>query len=125
MSLPESANAVTTDCQLDPQQITLLRGLRKGALLPMLLRTYRDQAAKQIGEINSAVFGNDHAAANVAAHTLKSASFSVGANRIGELCARIEVDARQQALNDSAPLCGELERCFAALLPELEQYLTS
>ncbi len=30
--------------ELDPEQIAMLRGLRKGALLPQLLRTYCDQA---------------------------------------------------------------------------------
>ncbi|MGE0114607.1 MAG: Hpt domain-containing protein [Steroidobacteraceae bacterium] len=123
MTLAQLNTATAAENQLDPQQIALLRSLRNGALLPQLLRTYRDQAARQIEEIRSAVNDADHEAVRVIAHTLKSASFSIGATRLGELCAQLEANARQQALDKSSSLCDELDECFAALLPEITQYL--
>lgn len=115
----------TSPSQLDPQQIRLLRGLRNGALLPQLLCTYRDQAAKQIEGIQAAVRVCDHDAVRLAAHALKSASFSIGAARMGELCAQLEANARTQTSGNTQALCHELNECYVALLPELDKHLTS
>jgi histidine phosphotransfer protein HptB len=127
MTLPNLVidTAVAFDNQLDKQQIALLRTLRNGALLPQLLRTYRDQASKQIDDLQNAISIADHKTAGLIAHTLKSASLSIGAKRIGELCAGIESNARQQQLGDSETLCLELAQRYGALLPEIEQHLTS
>lgn len=110
--------------QLDPQQIELLRGLRKGTLLPQLLRTYRDQARTQIEDLRTAAAKQDAETLRVIAHTLKSASFSIGANGIGELCAQLEANARANQLIGNATLCGELVERFTALVSEMEPYLT-
>ena len=124
MSQPQTTIAAGFSNQLDPQQIELLRGLRKGTLLPQLLRTYRDQAVKQIEDLRAAAAKEDTEALRIVAHTLKSASFSIGANGIGELCAQLETNARANQLGGNATLCGELVERFTALVSEIEQYLT-
>jgi HPt (histidine-containing phosphotransfer) domain-containing protein len=124
MSQPQSAIASEFSKQLDPQQILLLRGLRKGTLLPQLLRTYRAQATIQIEDLRAAAAREDAEAVRIIAHTLKSASFSVGANGIGELCAQLETNARTKQLGGNAALYGELVERFTALVSEMEQYLT-
>ena len=80
--------------ELDPEQIAMLRSLRKGALLPQLLRTYRDQAPQQFAAMHAALAAGDIAALGGVAHSLKSASYSIGAKRIGDLCAALEASAR-------------------------------
>ena len=124
MSQPQTNITSGFSNQLDPQQIELLRGLRKGTLLPQLLRTYREQATNQIQDLRAAAAKEDAETIRVIAHTLKSASFSIGANGIGELCAQLETNARANQLGGNATLCGELVERFTALVSEIEPYLT-
>jgi HPt (histidine-containing phosphotransfer) domain-containing protein len=119
--LPNAAFAVMPE--LDPQQIVLLRGLRNGALLPQLLRTYREHAVGQIEDLRIALAKEDTEAVRLIAHALKSSSYSIGANGIGELCGQVENNARSRQLEGNATLFGELVQRFAALLTEIETYL--
>jgi len=124
MNQPLPAAATGFVAQLDPQQIALLVGLRNGTLLPQLLRTYREQATTQIADLRAATANEDADAMSRIAHTLKSASFSIGANAIGELCTQLENNARRHQLGCNTALCGELAERFMALLSEIEPYLT-
>jgi HPt (histidine-containing phosphotransfer) domain-containing protein len=109
--------------QLDPQQVELLRGLRNGALLPQLLRTYREHAVIQIEDLRIAAAEQNAEAVRLLAHALKSSSYSIGANGIGELCGELEINARNRQLGNNATLFGELVQRFTALLSEIEPYL--
>jgi HPt (histidine-containing phosphotransfer) domain-containing protein len=111
--------------QLDGQQLDLLRGLRNGTLLPELLRTYRDQARQQIDAIRASLQSGDVAAAVSIAHSLKSASFSIGANRLGELCAELEASAPDVPAANCMHLATELVVHYDTLLPELARLLHS
>jgi len=115
--------AATTTPQLDPQQLLLLRGLRNGALLPQLLRTYREHAVVQIEDLRLAAAKENAEAVRLIAHALKSSSYSIGANGIGELCGQLENNARTQQLGSNATLFGELVQRFTALLEEIELHL--
>ena len=110
--------------QLNPKQIDMLKGLRNGALLPQLLKTYRDDARAQIDRIRAAIGGNDLPGVVSATHSLKSASFSIGADSIGTLCAAMEGAARKGELANGPDLGSQLESLYTSLLPELEQLLT-
>jgi HPt (histidine-containing phosphotransfer) domain-containing protein len=121
MTQPLSATALAP--QLDPQQIVLLRGLRNGTLLPQLLRTYREHATTQIEDLRAAAASEDAEAIRKIAHALKSSSYSIGANGIGELCGKLETNARNQQLGDNPTLFGDLVQRFTALLSEIEPYL--
>src|SRR5438128_112917 len=65
--------------QLNPGQLATLRMLRNGQLLGGLIRGYRSRTQRQLFDIHAAL--NTHDVANIAriAHSLKSASFSLGA----------------------------------------------
>lgn len=110
--------------ELDPEQIAMLRGLRKGALLPQLLRTYREQAPQQLAAIAAAQSAGDVAAAGSVAHSLKSASYSIGAKRLGDLCAAIEAAARGGDVAGVASGCSGLGAAWALLQPEIEGLLS-
>jgi HPt (histidine-containing phosphotransfer) domain-containing protein len=112
-----------TLAHFDTAQIAMLRGLRNGALLPQLLRLYREQAPGQLAAVGAAAAAGDAAAMVRAAHVLKSASFSVGARRVGELCAALEAEARGGALHDAVAAAQALEAAFAALQAELASLL--
>jgi HPt (histidine-containing phosphotransfer) domain-containing protein len=109
--------------ELDAQQIAMLRGLRKGALLPLLLRTYRDQMPKQLADMTAAAAAADVATLGGIAHSLKSSSYSIGATRLGDLCAALETAARQGDNADGPRRCSELAAAWERLRPELEGYL--
>ncbi|MCC6172956.1 MAG: Hpt domain-containing protein [Gammaproteobacteria bacterium] len=111
--------------ELDPEQIAMLRGLRKGALLPQLLRTYRDQAPQQLAAKDAAHAAGDVATLGGVAHSLKSASYSIGAKRIGDLCAAIETAVRRGEAGEATQHCGLLADAWARLQPELEGHLAS
>ena len=127
MNATSTALAGTPDDapQLDPEQIAMLRGLRKGALLPQLLRTYRDQLPQQLAGMNAAVAAGDLATLGGIAHSLKSASYSIGAKRIGDLCAAIETAVRRGEAGEATQHCGLLADAWARLQPELEGHLAS
>ncbi len=116
--------ASTPSPQLNPKQIDMLKGLRNGALLPQLLRTYRDDARTQIDKIRAAIDANDLPVVVSATHSLKSASFSIGADGIGTLCATMEAAARKGELTGGRGLGSQLDSLYSSLLPELEKHLT-
>jgi len=120
-SLAQSAAAAP---ELDPEQIAMLRGLRKGTLLPTLLRTYREQVPQQLAAIDAALAAGDVAAVGGVAHSLKSASYSVGAKRLGDLCAAIEAAARGGDAAGVAGGCTGLAPAWALLQPEIEGHLS-
>ena len=109
---------------LNPKQIDMLKGLRNGALLPQLLRTYRGDAKEQIDRIRAAIGACDLPAVVSSTHSLKSASFSIGADAIGTLCASMEGAARKGELPNGAELGQQLETLYSSLLPELDKHLT-
>lgn len=125
MNLSAATAEIVPQTQLDPMQIRRLRSLFSNELLSELLSAYREQAAKQIMEIQWAVASADHPTVRIAAHTLKSASLSIGATYIGELCAQLESNAGKPAPADATAWCSELKAQYAALQPELDSYLIS
>ena len=111
--------------ELDAERIALLRTLRKGALLPQLLRSLLDQTPGQLGAMDAAVAAGDIATLGMVAHTLKSSSQSIGANRFGELCAAVEAAARS---NDGAAATrhwGLLADAWARVRGEVQAQLAA
>ena len=111
------------DSPLDMNQIAMLRGLRNGTVLPKLLRTYLDQLPQQLRDLRAAVEQRDCRIAGTLAHTLKSASYSIGARTVGLVCGELETAARQQDLSNGPALIlclhAEVERARSGL----ESYL--
>jgi HPt (histidine-containing phosphotransfer) domain-containing protein len=109
--------------ELDPEQIAMLRSLRKGALLPQLLRTYREQAPQQFAAMHAALAAGDIAALGGVAHSLKSASYSIGAKRIGDLCAALEASARSGDGSEAPQRLVLLAEAWERVQPEMEALL--
>lgn len=82
---------------LDPRVLASLGQLdphHAKHLMARVLLTYRDSQARQLGQIRRALDQNDLAALRLSVHTLKSASASVGAGVLSQLCAALESGAR-------------------------------
>lgn len=84
-----------------------------------LIDTYLGDAPRQIAEIQGAAEAHDAAALVRPAHTLKSSSATVGAQRLAARARRLEIAGREDALDgaadDLAGLDGEWQATEAAL----------
>jgi len=105
--------------QLDAEQLATLRMLRNGQLLGGLIRTYRSQTHQQLLDIHTALNSRDVDGVASIAHSLKSASFSLGATRMGQLSTALESAAMQRDLDQCQNIAVALQESYGALLPEL------
>lgn len=83
----------------DQAAINRIRALapeRADGLVAELLSAYRGAAEREMGKFEQAFTGGDTEALAKAAHALKSSSFNVGANGLGELMKEIESLARTE-----------------------------
>jgi HPt (histidine-containing phosphotransfer) domain-containing protein len=109
--------SVTT--QLDEAQLATLRMLRNGQLLGGLIRTYRAQLQQQLPEIQAAIASNDIAHVANIAHSMKSASFTLGATQMGQLSTALESAAMQRDIDQCITIVSSMNASYNALLPEL------
>ena len=84
-----------------------------------LIDTYLGDAPRQIAEIQAAADAHDAASLIRPAHTLKSSSATVGAQRLAARARRLEIAGREDALDgaadDLAGLAAEWEATLQAL----------
>ncbi len=90
-----------------------------GAFVVDLVDTYLGDAPRQIAEIQAAAEAHDAATMVRPAHTLKSSSATVGAQRLAARARRLEIAGREDALDgaadDLAGLAAEWEATLQAL----------
>lgn len=95
------SDAQTDDSVLDPASLNQLRSLDPTGgdmFLRKVLETYIRSLDKQVDAANVAFGAGRHDYLSRAAHSLKSASASVGALKFSRLCERIEHAIRRQEL---------------------------
>lgn len=112
---------MTFSQHLDQAQLSTLRMLRNGQLLGSLIRTYKSQTQQQLLDIYSALDAADTAAIAAIAHSMKSASFSLGATRMGQLSTALESAAMQCDVGQCASLTMALQESYRSVLPELDR----
>lgn len=107
---------------LDPQALDRLRELDPHGtqgIMPRVLRAYEQALLRQIDEFQAAQAGGDADRVSRIAHTLKSASASVGALGLSRLCAELERAVRTQPLPALGPqveaLVHEAQQVLAAV----------
>ncbi len=123
----DAAAAVrSADDPLDRAQIELLLSLDdgQGETLAEIVNEYIRVATEGRGELLREIDQRDSGALARTAHTLKGASANVGASGMAEVCAGLELRARQAQVDDAAALMeqfeAEFERVQAALLVAAE-----
>ena len=88
-----------------------------------LVRIYLKRAQATIGDLRAAVGESDAEGIARAAHSLKSASYQLGAERMGAVCAELEALERQGVTDGAASLAAELDRLFPAVTEALQARL--
>jgi HPt (histidine-containing phosphotransfer) domain-containing protein len=86
-------------------------------MLKELIDFFLEHAPERIAQINQ--FLNDPQKMAFHAHALKSMSLNLGANRIAQLCQRLEEMAHSGNEESVARLAQELERTFRLTQAEL------
>ena len=115
---------------LDPAALDRLRELDpSGAsrLMERVVRAFNGSIDRLVPQLQAAQAAADWAGVRHVAHTLKSSSASVGAVKLSELCAEMELMARQgQSFGmdqQIATLCAEISAVSEALAKMLDRPL--
>jgi HPt (histidine-containing phosphotransfer) domain-containing protein len=111
---------------LDHSQIEFLLSLDdgQGEALLEIVNEYLSVGDDLRAEILRLLGEGDRDALERTAHTLKGASANVGATGLADLCARLEMRAREDQLDDAAGLTEEFEAEFDRVLAALRVVTT-
>lgn len=113
----------TADLPLEPadfdpkplKEIRSLQGNGGEELVARVIRLYFESAPKLLESMDAAIEENDWHGLQRAAHTLKSSSAHVGAVTLANLCARLELGARNHHIEDVGAHLAEINRQFACV----------
>jgi HPt (histidine-containing phosphotransfer) domain-containing protein len=83
-------------------------------ILAQIINVYLGDAPKLIANIQAALAAKDIATMTRHAHSLKSASLSVGASRVGEIASSIESGGRKNNVDDCPALLMALSAEYSA-----------
>jgi two-component system, sensor histidine kinase and response regulator len=95
----------------------------RDALVRRVVNLYLEDAPLRVEQMRTAIGGGDAAALRIAAHSLKSSSATMGAERLSALSREIETLARGGTTVGAAPLLASAEDEIARVLPMLERRL--
>ena len=87
--------------------------------LAELIDTYLADTPEQLGAMRAAADAGDAAALVRPAHTLKTNSRNLGAERLAQLCLELETGARQGAVDRAPARVAQAEAAFAEARGEL------
>jgi HPt (histidine-containing phosphotransfer) domain-containing protein len=91
------------------ETIRALGGEQTPDLLEQIVRLYLEGAPELIASIRAGLAAADNDQVRLAAHSLKSSSANLGATRLAELCKKLEMAARANALATEVPALPEVE----------------
>jgi HPt (histidine-containing phosphotransfer) domain-containing protein len=94
------------------------------AFVADLVETYLADGADQLAAIDEAVRSSQAEPLARAAHTLKSSSRTVGANRLGELSRRIEMLGRSGSTTEAGELVAEARTEWIDIVAALRAWLS-
>ncbi len=115
------------ESQLDQAALDNIRSMDDdGSVLCEVIQMFLDEVPGHLQGMQRALDEGDAAALGRHAHALKSASFNVGAKGVGELCKRLEKEAKAGATPALGDLVGAisatLDRVQPALRAEMRQH---
>ena len=94
------------------------------AFVADLVETYLADGVEQLAEIDEAVRSSDAEALVRPAHTLKSSSRTVGANRLGELARQIEMLGRSGSTTGAGELAAATRAEWTGIEAALRAWLS-
>jgi CheY-like chemotaxis protein len=90
-----------------------------GTVLNEVIQMFLDEAPGYIEALRNALGSADAAQLGRVAHSMKSASFNVGAHALGELCRRLERQGKAGEIAGAADLVAAIEALLKNLQPLL------
>ena len=106
------------------EKIRALGGGASSAFLDKVLNTYIQTSPALVERMRAALAAGDATDLADAAHTLKSSSASLGAERLADLCRGLEQVGRDESLEQAPALFSRLETEFSQIKTALaEEYL--
>ncbi len=105
-----SGRATASATSLDASVLAALRALPDGEMrVERILTTYLETSSRLIVQLHDAVPNNHGAAMRQAAHSLKSSSANVGAQRLAQLCSELEAMASDAVTPHMQQLLGRID----------------
>jgi len=105
---------------IDPEALERLREWGGDKLLSQMIRLFLKNAGARMDQIRNGVRNGDVSEAEQGAHSLKSSSANVGAERVRALATRIEAAAVEGDVTTVSEALPEIEVAFAEAIAELE-----
>ena len=92
-------------------------------LIQRVVLTFRKDAPLRVGELRAAIRAADAAGVHRAAHTLRSASASVGAVNLSTLCGELEARAREGSLEGAGTAANTIDRVLSEAITGLDRLI--
>ena len=108
-----------TEPLIDPDDWATFKSMVDPAALVELLDAYLQDSPQLIEQMHAGVAAGDIESVRRAAHSLKSNSASLGANRLANVTRELEMIAKSGTLDGAAPKLAAVEAEYAQLLPIL------
>ncbi len=125
MPFDRRAEPSETSAILDSKALDNIQSLQRPgrpSVLAKVVGLYLKDAPKRLQALREARATNDTEALRRTAHTLKSSSANVGAEGLATLCNDLENLARNNTLDGSDHLIGEIENIYPAIEEALQAY---
>ncbi len=88
-----------------------------------LMTMYLNSSAKLMEGIRTALDNSDVQLLTTSAHTLKSTSLSLGAMKLGAICAKLEIIGRNNTLEEVGDLRMQAEEQYGAVISIFKEVL--
>ena len=108
-----------TEPLIDPGDWAMFKSMVDSATLVELLDAYLQDSPELIEQMRAGLAAGDIALVRRSAHSLKSNSASLGANRLANVTRELEMIAKSGTLDGAAPKLAAVEAEYAQLLPRL------
>jgi HPt (histidine-containing phosphotransfer) domain-containing protein len=117
---PEPAAEAPSETAVDHGVLEQLREDLGASTADEVIAEFLKEGPSLVAALRDAIGRNDLAAIGRAAHSLKGTSASLGAGRLSEVCAALELASRQGAVADAPERLAAIETAFHAVSRELE-----
>ena len=121
-SAPAEAAPVPEHEPINSRALDNIRNLHGGeGILAKVIDLYLDDSPVILDELRDCVVREDHDGMRKAAHKFKSSSANLGADRLAELCKRLEVLGRSDSTAGARALLDQVEQEYGAVRDALKE----